>query len=199
MSLCYYDRQSSSTSDGIHEGALVGNLLFLVGLAVIIVGTIMVLIVAYKESIWWFLGCLFIPFASILFIITHWEETKQGFFWSLAGTGIAVLGMIVSPAVPRTPKPEEVKTPVASASRPVEYTPVDYSAASTMYAQKTETVPPPPPPVDEPAQPVLEKVYADNKSKLYYPKDCANPPANAYLMAKSIAVRQGFKPGGKCK
>jgi hypothetical protein len=163
----------------VDEGVLVGNLLFLVGLAAIIVGGFMVVYAAFKEGF-------------------GWEETRQGFFWALAGTGIAVLGLIVSPAAPRKPKPEEVKTPVASSSKPVEYTPIDYSAASTMYAQKTESVPPPPP-VAEPEHPVIEKVYADNKSKLYYPKDCANPPANAYLVAKSVAVRQGFKPGGKCR
>lgn len=44
---------------------------------------------------------------------------------------------------------------------------------------------------------VIEQVYVDNTTKLYYAENCTNRPANAYRMSRRLAISQGFKEG-KC-
>ncbi len=40
----------------------------------------------------------------------------------------------------------------------------------------------------------VEKVWADNNSRLYYTAKCTERPATAYPIAKNLAVQQGYKP-----
>ena len=51
----------------------------------------------------------------------------------------------------------------------------------------------------EPAMPSVKRVYADNQTKTYYPENCAGRPGDAYPMAKSLAVREGYKLAPGCK
>ena len=44
----------------------------------------------------------------------------------------------------------------------------------------------------------VQRVYASNKTKKYYPLDCKAAPPDAYTMAKSLAVKQGFTPAAEC-
>ena len=58
------------------------------------------------------------------------------------------------------------------------------------------------PPVDSPGiemSTTVERVYAHNRSKTYYPEGCAGRPDDAYLMAKSLAVRQGYRLAEQCR
>lgn len=62
------------------------------GLLVFIIGGIGTLIAAFKTSIWWGLGCLFIAPVSLLFLVMNWGVAKNPFFMQLAGMGIMLLG-----------------------------------------------------------------------------------------------------------
>ena len=75
-------------------GAIVG-ILFLVGGLVSFVGTIMILIEAFKESILWGIGSLIVPFVILAFIITRWEVSKKGFLISLGGVAMQIVGGIL--------------------------------------------------------------------------------------------------------
>lgn len=75
--------------------AMIGLLLMFVGWVVSAVGSIMVLIKAFQNSIVWGLCSLFIPFVIFVFVAQNWEETKKGFLISLLGFGIIVLGAIM--------------------------------------------------------------------------------------------------------
>lgn len=66
-----------------------------VGWLVSIIGSIMLLIVAFKESVLWGLGCLFIPFVALVFIIMHWSISKRAFFIQLAGIALIFLAVIL--------------------------------------------------------------------------------------------------------
>ena len=57
-----------------------GVALIVVGGIIAFIGSIMFLICAFKESILWGLGSLFIPIVGLVFIFTHWDETKKPFF-----------------------------------------------------------------------------------------------------------------------
>jgi hypothetical protein len=71
--------------------------LLIVGGILSIVGGIWLLVVAFKESVWWGLGSFFIPFVGLVFAIMHWQVAKKPFLISLAG---AVLLVVVSMKAP---------------------------------------------------------------------------------------------------
>jgi hypothetical protein len=68
------------------------EILVYLGLFVFVVGGIGTLIVAFKASVWWGLGCLFIAPVSLLFLIMNWGVAKNPFFLQVFGIGIMLLG-----------------------------------------------------------------------------------------------------------
>jgi hypothetical protein len=79
----------------------VGMVIFAIGAIVSIIGGIWFLIVAFRQSVWWGLGCLFVPFVSLVFLIMHWRDAAKPFFVSLLGTAIIVAVAVMMPgAIP---------------------------------------------------------------------------------------------------
>ena len=73
-----------------------GGLLFFLGLGFLLISAVLVIIEAFGESLLWGLGCLLLPGpVTLLFIATHWSQTKKAFalfvvglvMLALAGTG----------------------------------------------------------------------------------------------------------------
>ncbi len=56
-----------------------------IGLGILVIGGIGFLVAAFKESVWWFIGCILLSPVSLLFLILHWHEAKNPFFLQLAG------------------------------------------------------------------------------------------------------------------
>ena len=75
--------------------AALGMIILLVGFLAAFVGGIMILVEAFKASIWWGLAYLFVPFASLVFLIMHWDVSKRGVLITLGGAAVAVVGMIM--------------------------------------------------------------------------------------------------------
>ena len=73
-----------------------GMILMGVGSIVSLVGGIMFLIVAFQESILWGLGCLFIPFVALIFLIMFWDKASKPFLIQLAGIVPIFVGMLIS-------------------------------------------------------------------------------------------------------
>lgn len=69
---------------------LLGTALLFLGLVISVVAGIWFLVVAFRQSVLWGLGCLFVPFVPLVFLIVHWAEAKRPFLWSL----VAILPMI---------------------------------------------------------------------------------------------------------
>lgn len=74
------------------------QILSIVGFLIAAYGTIIFLIVAFKESVLWGLAC-FLPIFPLVFLLAHWDEAKKPFFVSffgwlifLAGRGIIPMG-----------------------------------------------------------------------------------------------------------
>lgn len=63
-----------------------------IGIIVFVIGGIGTLIAAFKTSLLWGLGCLFIAPVSLVFLILHWNVAKNPFFLQLAGFAILVVG-----------------------------------------------------------------------------------------------------------
>jgi hypothetical protein len=68
---------------------VIGYMLFVAGCVVGLAGDIMFLVIAYKRSVWWFLGCLFIPIVSLIFFFMHFRTTVKA-------VGLSVLGIVVA-------------------------------------------------------------------------------------------------------
>lgn len=73
------------------------SILMILGSIISLVGAIMVLIVAFKKSIWWGLGSLLVPFVILVFIVMNWQETSKGFFIMLGGWVLMIIGTIMAP------------------------------------------------------------------------------------------------------
>jgi len=76
--------------------AILGFLLLLVGGAVCVGTGLWLLVLAFQESLLWGLAYIFVPFASLVFLIMHWDKTKQPFLYSLAGVAVLVAGMVMT-------------------------------------------------------------------------------------------------------
>jgi hypothetical protein len=75
---------------------VLGLILMIVGIVVSVVGGLWFLGVAFGESVLWGLACLFIPFAALFFLISHWDEAGKPFLVQLAGAVPMVLGMAMT-------------------------------------------------------------------------------------------------------
>jgi thiol:disulfide interchange protein len=96
-----------------------------------LVGTLWLLGVTFSESILWGLASLFIPAASIVFVITHWEQSKRPFL----AHGFGVLGLIgtIFLAMPglraRAQENAEARAAASASSRGVEACPASTPAS----------------------------------------------------------------------
>ena len=48
---------------------------------------------AFKESVLWGLAYLFVPLASLFFIVKHWDKAQYPFFWTVGAALTAMLGL----------------------------------------------------------------------------------------------------------
>ncbi|MDQ6802016.1 MAG: hypothetical protein M3041_14410 [Acidobacteriota bacterium] len=169
-----------------------GPALFIIGLIVNLIGWGIVVVMAFRESLGWGLAVIFIPFAYIVFVVQHWQETKKAFLTGVVGTLVIMAGVMANPS---RPQPSVAEPAQIQASMVPETT--THATFEQVTARASE---PAPAPVtyEEPVQPVFAQVWADSSTRLYYPKDCAKHPENAFLLAKSAATSQGFKAAA-CK
>lgn len=65
-------------------------LVLIVGVVLSFVAGLWFLVVSFRQSIVWGLACLFVPFASIVFLIMHWQEAKKPFLLSLLGAVLLI-------------------------------------------------------------------------------------------------------------
>lgn len=68
----------------------------IVGIIIGIIGGIWMLIEQFKTGILWGLGCLFLPFVSLIWLILHWEEGAKPFAITLAGAVLIVVGSMLA-------------------------------------------------------------------------------------------------------
>ena len=73
---------------GIVVLALIG-----IGWLVTMVGGVWMMVNAFKTSLLWGLAYLFLPFASLVWMVMHWAEAKKPFMVSLAGCAVMLAGL----------------------------------------------------------------------------------------------------------
>jgi len=72
------------------------EVLFIIGIIILIVGGIFQLIVMFKESILWGIAGILITPISLLFIFLHWDVSKKPVFIQIVGLIITFLGLALS-------------------------------------------------------------------------------------------------------
>jgi hypothetical protein len=70
-----------------------GTVLVIIGIAVCLTGSIWLLVEAFKESLLWGLGSLFVPLVSLIFVIMFWNRAGKPFLLYLAGMVPLAIGL----------------------------------------------------------------------------------------------------------
>jgi hypothetical protein len=71
---------------------LVGTALVLVGLLLMILGVLGFILAAFRESLLWGLGVIFVPPLALVFLIVHWRRVKPAVIIKLWGLVLVMLG-----------------------------------------------------------------------------------------------------------
>jgi len=74
--------------------ALIGTVLVWGGCLFMLLGWIAFIVVAFRESILWGLGVLFLPFVSLVFLVLNWSRAKNSFFLQLWGLAFLLVGAL---------------------------------------------------------------------------------------------------------
>ena len=69
-------------------------LLLCLGALCVVIGAILLIVAAFRESVGWGLAVIFIPFASLVFLFKHWDAAKVAFLFQAGG--IALVGVLFS-------------------------------------------------------------------------------------------------------
>jgi len=72
-----------------------GVIVLVVGSILCVIGVAWFAIVAFRESVLWGLGCLFLPVVSLIFLIAHWRVAAKPFGVSCLGQVIIVVALLM--------------------------------------------------------------------------------------------------------
>ena len=72
------------------------GILAAIGFIIMFVGAIWILIIAFKKSVLWGLGSLFIPFVIFVFTFMNWKDTKKPFLIWLLGFIVAIIFVVLA-------------------------------------------------------------------------------------------------------
>lgn len=65
------------------------------GMLLMLLGAVFFVLAAFRESILWGLGVLFLPFVALVYLILDWPTAKRPFFLWLYGLGFALAGIFL--------------------------------------------------------------------------------------------------------
>ena len=79
---------------------LLGNAIMVVGMIGAVLCGLWLLVAQFQTSILWGLACIFIPFASLVWLVSYWEDGKAPFLLSLGFAGLIVVGVLIAGGSP---------------------------------------------------------------------------------------------------
>ena len=72
--------------------AMLGGGIVAVGIGIILIANTMIVIKAFKTTLLWGFGTLFIPIVTLAYIVLYWDKTKKYVLWLLFGLLLFVIG-----------------------------------------------------------------------------------------------------------
>ena len=75
--------------------AILGYALYGIGILISLIFGFKLLVMAFRDSVWWGLGYLCVPFVAFIFIFMHWSQTKGPFLKLLIGVAFMIAGIYV--------------------------------------------------------------------------------------------------------
>ena len=69
--------------------------LMLMGGLLVLIGGIIIAIAAFQESFVWGLGVVVFPPAMLVYVFSHWEDTKKAFALVVAGAVLIIAGVML--------------------------------------------------------------------------------------------------------
>jgi len=73
--------------------ATLGVIAVWLGLLLCLVGAVLFIIEAFRESILWGLAVLVFPVVQLVFLVVHWHRAKGPFFLQLYGIAAVLIGV----------------------------------------------------------------------------------------------------------
>jgi len=74
--------------------------LMFTGGVLLLIGSIMFVVNAFKVSVAWGLGVLFLAPVGLVFLVKNWQESKKSFLLSIVGAALVVAGAVLGQPVP---------------------------------------------------------------------------------------------------
>ncbi|QWP76583.1 hypothetical protein J5226_23890 [Lysobacter sp. K5869] len=76
--------------------SVIALILLVLGIVVSLVAGIWLLVVAFRENVWWGLGSLLLSPVALVFVILHWQQAKKPFLINLGGLALVIAGALLS-------------------------------------------------------------------------------------------------------
>ena len=70
-----------------------------IGTLALLVSGIWLLVVSFQKHILWGLACIFVPFASLVFLCMNWDRAAKPFLIYLVGLGLCAGGIFSNPTL----------------------------------------------------------------------------------------------------
>ena len=81
------------------------TILVALGLILSLIGTVMLIILAFEKSVLWGIGCLLLIPVQIIFITLNWPATKKSFLCQLTGIVLIIGGFFTMAASQKNGQP----------------------------------------------------------------------------------------------
>lgn len=72
-----------------------GSVLIILGIALMWIGIIWLLIVAFFENVMWVVGSILLPPVGLIFVLSHWRKAWKPFLVKVVGFGCALAGIFM--------------------------------------------------------------------------------------------------------
>jgi len=79
-------------------GFAITRTIFLIGLAVLLVGYVWIVVIGFRKDVLWGVCCLFSPI-NLIFVMQNWDDCRMAFIIHTVGFALCLVGFFVGPTI----------------------------------------------------------------------------------------------------
>jgi hypothetical protein len=72
-----------------------GWTLFVLGWLFGLVGWLWIVVLGWQRNVFWGVICFLVPLVEIVYVATHWKESKKAFFFQIAASALLFLASVM--------------------------------------------------------------------------------------------------------